>query len=112
MKVECTFKKSNSFITQQGKNTLILSHEQLHFDIGELFARKLRLEFANSKINVDNVEGQAETIFQKVQLEYNSFQRMFDIDTQHGTKAEKQSKWELKVAEELKSLEKYKTDNC
>src|SRR5688500_2401651 len=40
--VTTTFYRRNSWVKDEGRNKHVLQHEQLHFDIAELHARKLR----------------------------------------------------------------------
>ncbi|MBK7883871.1 MAG: DUF922 domain-containing protein [Chitinophagaceae bacterium] len=47
--VTCTFNKKRSWT--RSNNSTLLQHEQGHFDISELFVRKLRQAFKNYKYN-------------------------------------------------------------
>jgi hypothetical protein len=111
LKVDCAFDKNASWVSVQ-KTDLLLRHEQLHFDIAELFARRLRKEFAINKLNVDNVDFKAKSLSDKVFMEYKNFSSFYDIDTAHGTIVEKQSAWEQKIKKELKALENFKDKEC
>lgn len=112
LRVDCTFQKSNSLVSTPNIHPLLLGHEQLHFDIAEVFARKLRKAFATSKLHTGNVDEEAKRLYQKVMLEYMNFQRMFDIETRYGAEKDVQLKWGRRVAEELKQLENYKDSGC
>ncbi|MCX2740410.1 hypothetical protein [Pontibacter anaerobius] len=111
LKVDCTFDRDVSWVSGE-KTDLLLSHEQLHFDVAELFARRLRKEFAVNKLNIDNVDNNAKSYSDRIRLEYENFSSLYDIDTQHGTVKEKQLEWEIKVKKELKALESYKNNKC
>lgn len=112
LRVDCTFQKSKSLVSKPDIYPMLLRHEQLHFDIAEVFARKLRKEFSNSKLHLGNVDEETKRIYFKVMLEYENFQRMFDLESRHGTEKDTQLKWERKVQEELKLLENYKDNGC
>jgi hypothetical protein len=84
----------------------ILKHEQLHFDITELFARKIRkkyefLEGKNLSVNYIHIYNE---FFEKC----NKYQDLYDLETAHGTIYKMQKKWEKKVVSELNSLKLYK----
>lgn len=86
----------------------LLAHEQLHFDIAELYARKLRKAIQDvPKTNWNPTEEVFNTIIQKLYLEFANMQAEYDKQTIHGIIAESQIKWEKKIALELKNLEKY-----
>jgi predicted secreted Zn-dependent protease len=112
LKVECIFHQNVSWVSRQMLHPLLLRHEQLHFDIAELYTRKLRKEFEDSKLNVDTVEKKASSIFDKVDKECLDYQRVYDKETYHGTIEDKQIEWELKIKDELKALENYKKNHC
>jgi hypothetical protein len=54
VKVLCFFIKSKSWSKYKNSYPLLM-HEQLHFDIAELFARKLRKTYAAYKFNYETV---------------------------------------------------------
>ena len=45
-KIQSYFEKKNSWVKLAGRNDHTLEHEQIHFDITELYARKLRKELS------------------------------------------------------------------
>jgi hypothetical protein len=90
------------FVSKLDIHPLLLGHEQLQFDIAEVFARKLRKEFAASKLHTGNVDEEAKGLYHKAMLEYHNFQQMFDIETHHGIEKDTQLKWERRITEELK----------
>ena len=113
MMVACTFQKSQSPVLKSEMHPLVLRREQAHFDIAEMFARKLRKEFSESKLHTGNVELEAKRLYEKLMLEYKVYQQLFDIEAQHGKEREALlEKWERKIANELKALEHYKDNNC
>ena len=85
----------------------LLAHEQLHFDITELYARKMRAHFANlpnaCKLTTEEVKAQS----QKILDAWTARQDQYDQETRHSKEKEEQARWELLIAKELKSLSKY-----
>lgn len=102
-KVIAVFKKNFSWKSKDNKG--LLNHEQLHFDIAELFARKMRKEIFNQKkiLSAEDYK----IIYNKLNKEYKEYQKKYDHDTVHSIITEEQEKWEKKVAKELKELENY-----
>jgi len=58
-------------------DSLILSHEQLHFDISELYARKMRNRLASSSFT-QNVKAEVKQIYKEVLEELEEFQNLYD----------------------------------
>ena len=93
----------------EGRNDYVLKHEQIHFDITEIYSRKLRKEFADAKIkSTDAVR--AKTIFDKVFSEMQKRQEKYDRETARGDKKETQENWEAIVEIELAKYEFYKSN--
>lgn len=102
----CVFEKNKSWT--KSKTISLLKHEQIHFDISELVMRKMRKKFlAHNFSSLDNVNVMIERIFQEAVIERRSINSMYDEETEHGTIADKQKEWEIKIAKELKVLEEY-----
>ena len=92
----------------RGQSPSLLAHEQLHFDIAELYARKIR-----KKIRELNSQGVADiktynTAIQELLEESNEADYRYDLETLHGAMSRKQAAWSEKVKQELASLQRYK----
>ena len=85
----------------------LLEHEQLHFDISEIYARKLRIELAKAKLTYFNLKRKSEAIFQLVNREYLATQQLFEQQTDYSRNLIEQKKWRVKVDSELKSFGNY-----
>lgn len=81
---------------------VILSHEQLHFDISELFARKMRKLLGETKFT-KNVKSEVRAIYRQINKELAEFQNLYDDETNFSRDREKQSLWNSKIAEALKN---------
>ncbi|MGB7784793.1 MAG: DUF922 domain-containing protein [Salinimicrobium sp.] len=91
------------------KNDLLLAHEQLHFDISELHARKLRMaldQFDPAKYK--GLKTPLAEIYEKIEGERTSMQEQYDRETRHSENKEAQQLWEKKIALELQKLKKFK----
>lgn len=98
------FRKDKSWVLLSEKSSLdLLGHEQLHFDIVELFARKMRRELEISD------ENDLEKIYHCNILISDEFQDRYDSETNHGITDSEQNCWIKYVKDELKKLDTYKT---
>jgi len=83
---------------------VVLSHEQLHFDITELFARKFRARLKGLK-NDKNIKKKVRAIFVEINKELGAFQNKYDRETNFSRNLEQQFIWNKKIAETLSELE-------
>jgi len=104
--VEALFVKSKSYITKQSE--YVLKHEQIHFDICELYARKLRQKISEKNFKkVKNFSEEIQEMYQKVAEEHLKEQNKYDSETEHGLNSARQKVWQEEVDKQLKLLEKY-----
>ncbi len=67
----------------------------MHFDIAEIFARKLRSKLSSLKNTCDR--SSVLSLYQSIDNELVDFQKQYDIETSHGTNKNKQKEWSSKV---------------
>lgn len=104
--VVALFNRSKSWV--RDKSPSLLSHERLHFDIAELYARKIRKKISELKASgVDDVKTFNAAI-EELLHESNEVDIQYDIETLHGAMSKKQAAWEKKVEDELIRLERFK----
>jgi hypothetical protein len=102
-KINCSFSKTKSWGLH--KNEYILGHEQGHFDIAEIFARKLHSKMKNYKFDKNNYKSDLKKIYEEVLDEKEEMQNKYDQETNHSIIKDKQSEWLKKIQ---KLLEEYK----
>ena len=102
-KIESSFSKTRSWGLH--KTVYILSHEQGHFDIAEVFARKLHQQMSAYMFNRNTYQGELKKIYQGILDEKEKMQNEYDKETNHSINKEKQEEWLKKIA---KMLEEYK----
>lgn len=108
--VQAVFMKSKSACTNT--SGYILKHEQLHFDICELYARKLRQMMAETDFTkVKNIQPEVQKMYNKVSNECEKTQQKYDNDTNHGENPAKQKVWDNDIANQLAALDKYSDIN-
>jgi predicted secreted Zn-dependent protease len=103
--VSCSFDMSRSW----GRNRTpdILAHEQAHFDIGEIFARRIRRDFKSYVYNQRTVKQDLRDIYQKHIKECHQWQRQYDQETDHSKITATQEQWYKKIATELEALKAF-----
>jgi len=105
LSVKANFYKYHSWTID--RNNQLLQHEQLHFDIAELFARKMRKEFRKSQANKD---AKFDTYLKHHNLfwkECRQYQIKYDNETRHGLEEEINKKWIIKINEELEAFKDF-----
>ncbi len=95
------FEKNSSWVMPEQKKEPLLAHEQLHFDICELYKRKLQSKLSEAVLDPMNFDSQIQTIFKNEWEEYQLEQKRYDDETEHGIISEKQKAWEISVKERL-----------
>ncbi len=107
--IQSVFNTNKSWVVVEGRNDYVLRHEQIHFDITEIYSRKLRKELADANITSKNAE-KAKPIFNRIFSEMELRQQRYDQETQRGDKRETQEHWEAVVKLELAKYEFYKSN--
>jgi hypothetical protein len=87
-------------------DTMLLKHEQVHFDITELVARRMRAYINDLEVTDRNLDS-ALSVLHKIFKQRNELSEQYDSETMHGTKANTQQKWNEWVAKQLAELKEY-----
>lgn len=88
----------------------LLAHEQLHFDICELTARKLRARIAHVyQAGGDVFDPRFTREIQRIMAEEDTLQDSYDQETAHGIHKEAQQKWQEQIRRALVNLSLYKS---
>lgn len=93
--------------TKDKKSLYLLNHEQKHFDISEIHARKLRKEFSETKWNIKSASKTFNKLLKKYSAEENAMQEKYDKESKHSINKDIQEVWNKKIKEELNRLEKH-----
>jgi hypothetical protein len=101
--ITCTFSKLKSWGLV--KNDYILAHEQGHFDITELYARKLNKALQTYQFNRKTYREDISRIYQGVVNEKEAMQQAYDGQTDHSRKRRIQKEW-------LEQIEQMLTDSA
>jgi len=102
------FYTTGSWVKPDAKIPQILEHEQGHFDLCEIYTRKLRermknLDLSASKkvLNADDIKLVLMTMYNEISNEYEDRQQAYEQQTTHGTIITEQKRWQEMIAREL-----------
>ncbi|WP_292010095.1 DUF922 domain-containing protein [Chryseobacterium sp.] len=102
------FNEDKSWKDPKHINDYVLNHEQKHFDIAEIYARKLRKEVSEKIKTSGDFKRSFQALYNRVSNEYRDFQILYDKDTQHGINEEKQAEYNVVITRELENLKNFK----
>ncbi len=85
----------------------ILAHEQGHFDISQLYTRKLHKALSEYKFRHATVEKDIQLIYQRITQEQAGYQQLYDKETNHSRHRDKQVLWQQIIEDQLDSLKQY-----
>ncbi len=103
------FTKKASWVVPENKQDGLLNHEQFHFNICELYIRKLRKSIEETELTLLHPNEQIRDKFDQAWNDYQTSQALYDSETKHGIIEPMQKKWEENVNKELAELESYAT---
>lgn len=106
--VEALFYPEKSWYKPNLADVHVLGHEQLHFDITELHARKFREQLKKLEIS-QHIKKALNSLNKSVNKALADMQNQYDNETNYSRDNEAQAQWRAFVTEELKKLSQYKT---
>ena len=98
-KITCKFSKTRSW--GKYKTDYILEHEQGHFDITEIFARKLENALREYDFNPKKFKSDLDQIYGEIMGKKEELQNQYDVETDYSRNKEKQAEWLKKIQREL-----------
>ncbi len=96
-----TFYTSKSWVRPDAKVPAILEHEQGHFDLCEIYTRKLRIRMDQFDFSVSDIRTALMNIYDEISHEYESRQQAYEQETVHGTNIAAQKHWREMIVLEL-----------
>lgn len=106
--VPCTFLKNSSWT--KDTSLLVLEHEQIHFDIAEVYARKLRKAVSFLKEQDEEELKVYDDTITSLLKEHRKRQDDYDNETNHSINKGQQENWNRQIAKELEELKEYEVD--
>jgi hypothetical protein len=89
--ITCNFSKKKSWGLL--RTEYILAHEQAHFDITELHARKLYQALAGYQFNAETFKKDIASIYERIVKEKEDMQEAYDTETDHSRRKAVQYAW-------------------
>jgi hypothetical protein len=106
--VRAVFMPTESWVREASKATPnLLRHEQVHFDITELYARKLRQKISLAKFDCEHLQPRFKNMSNALFAEWQKEEARYDQETNHGLTTDRQRGWEIKVQNQLIQLAQY-----
>lgn len=105
-KVRAHFYPTLSWYRPSDSSETILRHEQAHFDITEIHARKLRKRIQAFNFS-SNSQKEVKQLYEAVEEERKAMQQLFDKETNHSRETAQEFIWESKIAKMLLELDEY-----
>jgi hypothetical protein len=85
----------------------LLAHEQLHFDLCEVYARSLRKTLALAQLTPANATVVSKDAFLQTYELYREQQALYDAGTEHGLNVAAQEQWSKKISAALTAMKAY-----
>jgi predicted secreted Zn-dependent protease len=93
--ISITVSRAESWVIRGQQNAILLRHEQGHYDITALGAREIHDRiFALSATQCSTINSQAQQIEREVQRLITQTNTRYDNQTNHGSNAAAQQRWE------------------
>lgn len=108
--VNAHFYPEKSWFKDELADNHLLSHEQLHFDITELYARKFREQITKLK-DLSTVKQDLRNINDRINRALARMQNTYDNESDYSRNEEVQAKWQVYIHSELQKVAKYKSVN-
>ena len=102
-KITCNFSKNKSWGLL--KTDYILAHEQGHFDITEIYARRLYKALQDYQFNRRTYRKDVNDIYKAIVQEKEDMQIAYDGETDHSRNRKVQSEWLQKIDQMLVETE-------
>ncbi|TDX83076.1 DUF922 domain-containing protein [Epilithonimonas xixisoli] len=104
VKIESFFVPSKSWAHRDHRTDLILMHEQSHFDIAELFARRFRKIISDKTMDAKALQ----KYYTEIYDDYKNYQQDYETATNHGRIRDKQLEYSAKIDAEIEKLSDFK----
>lgn len=104
--ITANFYPEKSWFKPGKVNEVVLAHEQLHFDITELYARKLRREIDNYNFSL-NIKKEMRRLQNQINSELEALQEQYDTETNFSMNVEVQKQWQIRIKQALDELSDY-----
>lgn len=95
-----------SWSNKQLQSDIILKHEQVHFDITELYARMFRKQLQENVHSTADIPT-LKAIGKNIMKQWSQEENRYDQETNHSVNTAQQLKWEKDIQQRLDSLQEF-----
>ncbi|PCJ65007.1 MAG: DUF922 domain-containing protein [Bacteroidetes bacterium] len=104
IEIFAVFDRDESWVNYEKATEMLLEHEQLHFDITEVWARKLR----KSVLEATYIDNQVlDELYEEHLMGLIIMQAFYDEESHHSLHRNEQIVWEKRIQIELEKLKEY-----
>jgi hypothetical protein len=103
--IKCSFDQNRSWVRIQTND--VLAHEQGHFDIAEIYARRLNKLMKAYRFNAKTAGKDLNLLYENAMKQHRQTQIEYDQETDYSRNRPKQEEWLKKISDDLKSLEAF-----
>jgi len=89
------------------RQEIALDHEKRHFDITEIYARKIRKALTTGQFTSRHFIDTMDNLFKDLTSQHRAEQQKYDHETMHSMDAAQQKKWNKWIDEQLEVLSDY-----
>jgi len=107
--VKSEFYKKESWVKVNGMDSVGLKHEQGHFDISEVYARKFRKAVSETSFSSLTIKYKLKNLYAVNMNAWGYEEELYDKETEHHKNMAKQYLWNERIALELNALKNYST---
>ena len=105
--VETFFLKEKSWIKQEMLSEQLLRHERTHFNIGELYSRKVRKLYSSSIYPLSKFQNTIIEQKSKLNAEKKKLNEQYDSETNYSKNDSVQKIWDKRIKHELDELHEF-----
>jgi hypothetical protein len=109
VEIKAVFYTKKSWKKGSWVNEQVLAHEQKHFDIVELYARKLRKQITSFGYqSYQDVADKIDSLYTENDKAMDVYQDKYDDETDGSMNGDMQRQWSSNIINEIKLLDEYK----
>ena len=108
-RIQSFFDTNQSWVKLNESDDYLLAHEQLHFDITELYTRKFRLKLHSMSFS-ENIKSEVRGVYDSINNLKRLRQELYDKETNHSKNKTAQLEWNKTIYLELQELEDFAAD--
>lgn len=106
VELRAVFDKEESWVIYKEKT--VLTHERGHFDITELYARKLRKKISETRFSKEHYKIELWNLYKQYDQLMDKYHDQYDDETESSMDIPQQKAWEASIKKDIEALDAYK----